>query len=223
MSEMDQGKRTNTIEDESRVLFIEKLDEYIEHEHESDLQAIDLPAAVRKRSARQSHGRMRIEEVAFAYGEAFEAAKRDISEEAIERSAEASSGYPYLIRLIGYYLMRSKKNPIDVAEADKAIFLAKIELFKNVHDSMFWSLSSKDRMFVWAMSKDEYDSEFGEIAKRMGVSTGYASKYRERLLNADLIYASSYGRLTFTLPYMREYVAKEYIERYGGEGGKERL
>jgi hypothetical protein len=72
------------------------------------------------------------------------------------------------------------------------------------------------------MSKDEFDSEFGEIAKRMGVSTGYASKYRERLLNAELIYASAYGRLAFTLPYMREYVGKEYIERFGGEGGKER-
>ena len=220
---MNEDKQTNTIDDSNRALFIDKLDEFIKHEHESDLPAVELPAAARKLTARQSHSNMRIEEVAFAFNEAFEAAGQDITDDAVARSAEASNGYPYLIRLIGHYLLRSKKNPIDAAEADKAIFLAKIELFKNVHDSMFWSLSSKDRMFLWAMSKDEFDSEFGEIAKRMGVSTGYASKYRERLLNADLIYASSYGRLTFTLPYMREYVAKEYIERYGGEGGRERL
>ena len=223
MSEMDQDKQTSMVSDEKRALFTVKLDEYLEPEHEGDLPTADLPAIARKRTTRPGHSRMRTEEVAFAYKEAFEVAGRDITENAVERSAEASSGYPYLIRLIGYYLLRSKKDPIDVAEADKAIFLAKIELFKNVHDSMFWSLSSKDRMFLWAMAKDEFDSEFGEIAKRMGVSTGYASKYRERLLNADLIYASSYGRLTFTLPYMREYVAKEYIERYGGEGSKERL
>ena len=220
---MDQDKQTNTMDDDKRVLFNDKLDEYLEHDNGGDMPAVDLPASVRKRTAKPRNNSMRIEEVAFAYDEAFEAAGRDITEDAVARSAEASNGYPYLIRLIGHYLLRSKKNPIDVAEADKAIFLAKIELFKNVHDPMFWGLSSKDRMFLWAMSKDEFDSEFGEIAKRMGVSTGYASKYRERLLNADLIYASSYGRLTFALPYMREYVAKEYIERYSGEGSKERL
>jgi len=73
------------------------------------------------------------------------------------------------------------------------------------------------------MAQDEGASEFGEIAKRMGVSTGYASKYRERLLGAGIIYRSAYGKLAFTLPYMREYIEKEYIERLGGEGGKRRL
>jgi hypothetical protein len=208
--------------DEKQTLFKETLDEYITAPADKALPSVDLPAAARKHAGRSDHGGMRAEEVGFAFSEAFEAGGRAVTPDAISRAAEASAGYPYLIRLIGHYLWKSKKDPIDAAEADKAIFLAKIELFKNIHDPLFWGLSSKDRFFLWAMSKDEFDSEFGEIAKRMGVSTGYASKYRERLLNAELIYASAYGRLAFTLPYMREYVGKEYIERLGGEGGKER-
>jgi Mn-dependent DtxR family transcriptional regulator len=106
---------------------------------------------------------------------------------------------------------------------DKAIFLAKIELYKNVHGLLISGLSSKDRMFLWAMAQDENRSEFGEIARRMDVSTGYASKYRERLINAGVIYSSGYGELSFTLPFMKEYIEKEFIERLGGEGGKRRL
>jgi len=127
-----------------------------------------------------------------------------------------------MIQLVGYYLFKDDK-PIDDMVADKAIFLAKTELYKNVHDPFVRSLSSKDRMFLWAMAQDEGASEFGEIARRMNVSAGYASKYRERLINAGVIYSSAYGELAFTLPFMKEYVEKEYIERLGGEGGKRRL
>ena len=137
------------------------------------------------------------------------------------RAAEATAGYPYMVQLVGYYL--SKEKEISDKAANKAIFLAKIELYKNVHDPLVWSLSSKDRMFLWAMAQDEGHSEFGEIARRMDVSAGYASKYRERLINAGVIYRSAYGELAFTLPFMKEYVEKEYIERLGGEGGKRRL
>jgi hypothetical protein len=219
---MSASAGTKPTTDIRQAVFLETLDTYVKGEADKTLPAVDLPAAARKRAGRPDHGGMRVEEVSFALREAFEAGGRSITEDVLARASEASAGYPYLIRLLAHYLWRVKKDPIDAAETDKAIFLAKIELFKNIHDPLFWGLSSKDRFFLWAMSKDEFDSEFGEIAKRMGVSTGYASKYRERLLNAELIYASSYGRLAFTLPYMREYVGKEYIERLGGEGGKER-
>jgi len=140
----------------------------------------------------------------------------------LQRAAIATAGYPYMIQLVGYYLFKEDK-PIDDIVADKAIFLAKTELYKNIHDPFVWSLSSKDRMFLWAMAQDEGASEFGEIARRMNVSAGYASKYRERLINAGVIYSSAYGELAFTLPFMKEYIEKEYIERLGGEGGKRRL
>ncbi|MDR3364436.1 MAG: ATP-binding protein [Clostridiales Family XIII bacterium] len=145
-----------------------------------------------------------------------------IANSALLRAAEATAGYPYLIQLVGYYLSKNA-NRIDGKAADKAIFLAKIELYKNIHEPQVWSLSSKDRVFLWAMAQDDGPSEFGDIAKRMDVSAGYASKYRERLINAGMIYRSAYGELSFQMPYMKEYIEKEYIERLGGEGRKRRL
>jgi len=190
----------------------------------------DEELAFLKKARRFSLGSVRGDEVFALYKRAFEEtyagdnAKggKDPALKALRRAAEATEGHPYLIQLIGYYLSKEEKS-IDDKAVDKAVFLAKIELYKNVHEPVFWGLSSKDRVFLWAMAQDEGVSEFGEIARRMDVSTGYASKYRERLLGAGVIYRSAYGELAFTLPYMKEYIEKEYIERLGGEGGKRRL
>jgi len=190
----------------------------------------DEELAYLRRARRVTLGNVREDEVFALYKKAFEEAhnggaargQRDMVIKALKRAADATGGHPYLIQLIGYYLSKDDKN-IDDKAVDKAVFLAKIELYKNIHEPLVWGLSSKDRVFLLAMAQDEGASEFGEIARRMGVSTGYASKYRERLINAGVIYSSAYGELAFTLPYMREYIEKEYIERLGGEGGKRRL
>ena len=190
----------------------------------------DEDLAYLRRARRLTLGSVREDEVFALYKRAFEETyigdpargSKDIALKALRRAAAATDGHPYLIQLVGYYLSKEDKT-IDDKAVDKAVFLAKIELYKNLHESIFWSLSSKDRVFLWSMAQDEGASEFGEIARRMGVSTGYASKYRERLLCAGVIYRSAYGELAFTLPYMKEYIEKEYIERLGGEGGKRRL
>jgi len=186
----------------------------------------DEELAYLRQIRRLTLGNVRDDEVFALYKRAFEEeisrGNRETALKALRRAAEATDGHPYLIQLIGYYLSREEKQ-IDDKAVDKAVFLAKIELYKNIHEPLVWAQSSKDRVFLWAMAQDEGASEFGEIAKRMGVSTGYASKYRERLINAGIIFRSAYGKLAFTLPYMRDYIEKEYIERLGGEGGKRRL
>ena len=189
-----------------------------------DLQKDEGLSRLRK-ARRYELENVRIEEVAAFYMEAFSHGGPFSAPELprlLARAAEATAGYPYLIQLIGYYLSKENKT-IDDKATDKAIFLSKIELYKNVHAPLVWSLSSKDRMFLWVMAQDEGSSEFGGIAKRMGVTAGYASKYRERLIGAGVVYSSAYGELAFTLPFMKEYIEKEYIERLGGEGGKRRL
>jgi len=182
-----------------------------------------------RRAGRISLGNLRTDEILALFTEAFAEGSQESGHEnsadqdidsVLRRAAEATAGYPYLVQLVGYYL--SKEKSLDDKAVDKAIFLAKIELYKNIHEPLIWSLSSKDRMFLLTMAQDESRSEFGEIAKRMNVSTGYASKYRERLINAGVIYSSGYGELAFTLPFMKEYIEKELIERFG-EGGKRRL
>ncbi len=44
------------------------------------------------------------------------------------------------------------------------------------------------------------------IAARLGVDANYASQYLLRQLAAELITPAGYGHVTFTLPYLREYL-----------------
>ena len=74
------------------------------------------------------------------------------------------------------------------------------------HDMLFQALSAQDRNFLFAMTQNESVTGFGSIRERLGVSPGYASKYRERLLVAGMVKAVAHGKLAFAPPYMREYL-----------------
>jgi len=144
--------------------------------------------------------------IEIAYEQAFNQHSRSFSENALEESAIATDGYPYLIQLIGFYLFNNGSRIISSKLVQQSLDLAKLELFKNVHDMLFQELSIKDRDFLFAMTEDETISDFTRIKERMGVSTGYASKYRSRLLMAGMIKPVERGQLTFAPPYMREYL-----------------
>jgi type II secretory pathway predicted ATPase ExeA len=144
--------------------------------------------------------------VEVAYEQAFHQAGRRFVDDALRESAMATEGYPYLIQLLGYFLFNSGKEELDSKLLWQSLELSKIELFKNVHDLLFQELSARDRDFLFAMAVDEGQSDFGTIRERLGVSAGYASKYRERLLMAGMVRAVAHGTLALVPPYLREYL-----------------
>ena len=144
--------------------------------------------------------------VEIAFDQAFSQAGRSLTGTALSTAAKATEGYPYLIQLLGYFLFKSDQTTIDNKLVQQSLDLAKIELFKNVHDMLFQALSAEDRNFRFAMTQNESVSGFGSIRERLGVSPGYASKYRERLLVAGMVKAVAHGKLAFAPPYMREYL-----------------
>jgi hypothetical protein len=144
--------------------------------------------------------------VEIAYDQAFAQAGRSFSDGSSGEAAAATEGYPYLIQLLGYYLFNSGRQTLDSRLVRQSLELAKIELFKNVHDMLYQELSAKDREFLFAMARDAGRSDFASIRERLGVPPGYASKYRERLLMAGMVKAVAHGVLAFAPPYMREYL-----------------
>jgi len=144
--------------------------------------------------------------VAIAYENAFKKAKRLFEGNALEQAAKASEGYPYLVQLLGFFIWRGAGDSIKGIDVDQALLQSKIELYKNVHDLIYFELSQRDRDFLSAMAEDAAESSFGDIAERMKVSSGYASRYRQRLITAGIIHSCSYGKLAFSPPYMREYL-----------------
>jgi len=152
-----------------------------------------------------------IKAVEIAFEQAFSKAGRGFSGKALTESANATDGYPYLMQLLGYFLFNNGSQDIDSKLAKQMLELSKIELFKNVHDMLFHELSAKDQDFLFAMAEDDPVSDFSSIKERLGVSPGYASKYRSRLLMAGLIKAVEHGKLAFAPPCMKEYL----IEKQG--------
>jgi hypothetical protein len=147
-----------------------------------------------------------IESVRIAFNESFGEGDRSFASGVDRYAAEVTEGFPYLIQLVGYYLWKSAGRTIDAQDVDKALAMSKVDLYRNIHDLMIIESSSKDQEFLRAMAEDDGISEIGQIIKRMGVNSSYASQYRERLLKSGIIAKAGYGKLTFTPPYMRDYL-----------------
>ena len=61
---------------------------------------------------------------------------------------------------------------------------------------------------------DDGPARIGEIAARLGVNGTYASQYRLRLIDAELIASVGHGKLDFTMPYLREHAAALGLPRH---------
>ena len=134
----------------------------------------------------------------------------DISSGILESAAMITRGYPYLIQLMGFYLwefLASGTNDENILE--KVIVHAKSMMFQNVHKLLFRELSAGDKEFVYAMAEDHNVSMFSDIISRTGKGKNHLSTYRIRLIDHGYIQAVGRGKLTFCLPFTREFLIQE--------------
>ena len=89
-----------------------------------------------------------------------------------------------------------------------ALVNSKAALFDNVYVLMLREMSEKDTEFLFAMQKDERNTKFGDILKRLDISSSYASKYRQRLLESGLVVESGHGHLAYAPPYLKEFLGR---------------
>jgi hypothetical protein len=157
-----------------------------------------------------------IVQVEVSYSKAFKSSHKQIVGDVLVEAAKATYGYPYLVQLIGYYLWKESDEVVDSEALEIAVKLSKDELYRNVHELIIRELSPKDIEFVYAMAEDELVSNFGDIIARLGITSGYASIYRKRLIDAGVIHSSGYGKLAFSPPYLRDYLLdnEEWIKAF---------
>lgn len=130
-----------------------------------------------------------------------------IDADALEAATEASCGYPFMIQLVGYNIWRKADHRhITLDAANAGIEAALLRLGGTVHEPAVEDLSEVDRTYLLAMAQDNGPSRTGDVARRMGKDPQYAGRYRERLIQAGIIYQSSYGYVDFTIPYLREWL-----------------
>lgn len=146
-----------------------------------------------------------------AIREPVEAAGRRVSASAVRAMANGTEGYPYLIQLVGAHCWRVHRDApeISIEDAHEGVADAQRRLGSLVHGPSLAGVSAVDRSFLLAMATDDRPSKLGDIAARMGVSVGYASQYRRRLIAAELIRPAAYGHVEFALPHLREYLREQ--------------
>jgi predicted transcriptional regulator len=116
---------------------------------------------------------------------------------------------------VGYraWIQSGEDDEISAAHARQGVADARRDMESYVLASTYRELSDGDIRFLEAMLPDPRESRVSDIAARMGVSSGYASRYRSRLLAAGVISELARGILAMDIPGMRAYVRTRRDER----------
>lgn len=139
----------------------------------------------------------------------------NISGAQLDRAAEATGGYPYLIQLVGYHVWRSAAGGTVTDETLAAgVDAARRRLGATVLQAALSDLSQVDRTFLLKMAEDDGPSHIRDIAERLGESTKYAGVYRRRLIDAGVIHEAGRGRIMFAVPHLRQYLREHAASLY---------
>lgn len=129
---------------------------------------------------------------------------------ALEELVRQADGYPYMMQLVGYRSWEASPDSLITCDGvERGAAVAREEFEYRILAVTYNGLSEKDRGFLEAMGPDADQgcpSRLSDIAARMGVSSGYASEYRRRLVEQGVIEEVSRGLVAFALPGMHEYV-----------------
>ncbi|QNQ84338.1 ATP-binding protein [Lactobacillus sp. PV037] len=177
-------------------------------ENVSELQNEDVLTFL-LRSPRIGLSALSLFEINLAYKKVFSQSRIELSDEVAEMMTKMTKGYSYAFQLLGYLAWKKGKKigevTADVLSDLLPTYIAELE--KNSYTKIYQEFSEKDQEFLQAMAMmDENVISVTEIRNKLGKSSGYISMYRRRLLDAQVIETRGYGKITFTLPYFKEFV-----------------
>lgn len=167
----------------------------------------------------QTHylGRIADYEIAGALDKTVRKGGRGIASDALEAATKAIGGFPYMMQLVGYraWEMNPEAATITKEDVNRGAEFARMEIRDRILETTYRELSDGDIRFLTAMLDDQDESRVSDIARRMGVSNGYASQYRRRLLEDGVIGERGRGLVGFDLPAFREFLAEKVAEDGG--------
>ena len=142
------------------------------------------------------------------YERAFKEIGIKIRDELLDRAALATRGFPYLMQLIGYYVIQytEEGGTVDTTIMDKAEKSAMGDMENNVFKPILSPLSDNDRTFLKAMARQGETISTAKLQEALGKKGPAIQPYRKRLLDAGVIEAPRRGELVFAVPYLAEYL-----------------
>jgi hypothetical protein len=145
------------------------------------------------------------------YERAFRSIDLKASDEILDRAALSTRGFPYLMQLIGYYMIQyAQENGIVTnVMMDKAEKAAMKDLEDNVFKPILAPLSDNDRIFLQALARCGGTVTTAKLQDRLGKKGPAIQPYRKRLIEAGIIEAPRRGELVFAVPYLSDYLLEQ--------------
>lgn len=167
------------------------------------------------RSGRVPLGPLDLFDIKYRYQKAFERGNKEIDTDALMKMTKLTKGYAYAFQDLGYYVWQNSADYVTEQTVEKSIPSFKNDLFRNAYTKIISELSPVDRKFLFIMahnSKNIVDISY--IRKQMKKSSNYISQYRQRLMDSQVIIDAGYGKVAFSLPFMKDFLleAEELYE-----------
>ena len=155
-----------------------------------------------------------IADVGICYAKALRYLKVEFDANTLDAAACATDGYPYLLQLVGYHMLKflGDEAVLTAAMVELAVSNSKRALASDVLLPCLNPLSAEDRRFLKAMAIDDKESRVSDIRDRMKVEKSHTQTYRRRLMDAGLIHSTSRGMLAFSIPYLGSYLCGEIVK-----------
>ena len=139
-----------------------------------------------------------------------------VASEDLDRLVQASYGHPYVLQLLGYYLVTvvnrgepKRKHEATRKEVDEAIELAISAYETRALQPLIAELSTDSLRYLKAMANSlgpDRTVQTSEVAKALGLEVGKAGYLRRGLLADGIVISAGYGKLMFNVPYLAAYV-----------------
>ena len=134
---------------------------------------------------------------------------RTIDDDALDSACLATSGYAFMVQLVGFYSWAAApavSERITLRHVESGSAEASQRVSRLVLAPVWRDLSPVDRRFLRAMAVDDADSGLADVAKRLDVDINYAGVYRQRLVRAGMIVATTRGRVDLAHSPARQWI-----------------
>ncbi|HSZ15061.1 MAG TPA: ATP-binding protein [Solirubrobacteraceae bacterium] len=143
---------------------------------------------------------------------------------AVALALEWTRGYPFYIQQLGKHAWNlAETSPITIGDVQAAIPAAQQALDTSIYEVRIQRATPEERRYMRAMAElGEGPYRSGQVASKLGRSTGELSMARQRLIDKGLTYATEdYGYIDFTVPRFDEFMRRHMP--YQAPSAKRRL
>lgn len=165
------------------------------------------------RANKTTLGPIGIPEIRAYYAHAVQILDVTCSDDDLDTLSNMTRGLPYLMQLIGYYLVQytqdTKRVTDEVLCQAERSSLADMEA--NVFAPILAPLSDNDLFFLHAMAQCMHEEGFintSALQGKLGNKASALQPYRKRLIDAGVVSSPKRGELVFDTPYLADYVLK---------------